>query len=171
MSSNTYQFTGRVNDGTGLYDYRVRYYSPGYQRFISEDPAGLRGGVNIYVYAQNDPVEYYDPLGLTPKSGWHWPWSFGGSHNTDQSNGTPNSKQPQINPNDFRPHASKEGCKVLEEVEFFSEALDMLDTASGIGAAMHGEEVVEPTGPGFPSMFFPGRIISFTLNHFVANCE
>lgn len=33
-SSNTYQYTGRENDGTGLYYYRARYYGPIYQRFI-----------------------------------------------------------------------------------------------------------------------------------------
>ena len=39
-SPNAFQFTGRENDGTGLYYYRARYYSPTWQRFISEDPIG-----------------------------------------------------------------------------------------------------------------------------------
>lgn len=39
-SANASQFTGRDNDGTGLYYYRARYYSPALQRFISEDPLG-----------------------------------------------------------------------------------------------------------------------------------
>ncbi len=38
---NSFQFTGRENDGTGLYHYRARYYSPGFHRFISEDPLGF----------------------------------------------------------------------------------------------------------------------------------
>jgi RHS repeat-associated protein len=33
------QYTGRENDGTGLYYYRARYYAPALQRFISEDRA------------------------------------------------------------------------------------------------------------------------------------
>src|SRR5713101_2777303 len=37
-SANPYQHTGRENDGTGLYFYRARYYSPTFQRFASEDP-------------------------------------------------------------------------------------------------------------------------------------
>ena len=37
-SSNPFQYTGRENDGTGLYYYRARYYHPEFQRFISEDP-------------------------------------------------------------------------------------------------------------------------------------
>lgn len=37
-SSNLFQYTGRENDGTGLYYYRARYYSPQLQRFLGEDP-------------------------------------------------------------------------------------------------------------------------------------
>jgi RHS repeat-associated protein len=40
-SDNPFQYTGRENDGTGLYYYRARYYSPELQRFISEDPINL----------------------------------------------------------------------------------------------------------------------------------
>lgn len=43
-STNTFQFTGRENDGTGLYNYRNRYYNPTWGRFISEDPVGLGRG-------------------------------------------------------------------------------------------------------------------------------
>ncbi len=43
----------------------ARYYHPGLQRFISEDPIGFTGGdVNLYAYVQNAPVGYRDPLGL-----------------------------------------------------------------------------------------------------------
>lgn len=42
-SANPYQYTGRENDGTGLYFYRARYYNPTLQRFISEDPIGILG--------------------------------------------------------------------------------------------------------------------------------
>jgi RHS repeat-associated protein len=64
-TANSYQFTGRENDGTGLYAYRARYYSPVYQRFISQDPIGFGGGdANLYGYAFNSPVVQLDPLGL-----------------------------------------------------------------------------------------------------------
>ena len=62
--TNPYQFTGRENDGTGLYYYRARYYSPQYQRFVSQDPLGVTGGINLYAYALNDPANLIDPLGL-----------------------------------------------------------------------------------------------------------
>jgi len=37
-NTNSFQYTGRENDGTGLYFYRARYYHPGLQRFLGEDP-------------------------------------------------------------------------------------------------------------------------------------
>ncbi len=64
-SKNSYQYTGRENDGVGLYYYRARYYSPSLQRFISEDPLGFASGnTNLYAYAQGDPVNLVDPSGL-----------------------------------------------------------------------------------------------------------
>ncbi|MHB8404398.1 MAG: RHS repeat-associated core domain-containing protein [Gammaproteobacteria bacterium] len=63
-SSNSLQYTGRENDGDGLYYNRARYYSPSYGRFISEDPIGLLAGINEYAYVVNDPISMGDPLGL-----------------------------------------------------------------------------------------------------------
>lgn len=60
-----YGFTGREHDpDTGLIYYRARWYDPRLGRFISEDPAGLAGGINLYAYVGNDPVNKTDPLGL-----------------------------------------------------------------------------------------------------------
>jgi RHS repeat-associated protein len=63
VSTNPFQFTGRENDGTGLYYYRARYYSPSLNRFISEDPIGLQGGPNPYAYVGGDPISRIDPNG------------------------------------------------------------------------------------------------------------
>ena len=63
-SDNAVQYTGRENDQTGLYFYRARYYDPLRQRFVSEDPIGLAGGVNLYAYVNGNPISYTDPLGL-----------------------------------------------------------------------------------------------------------
>jgi RHS repeat-associated protein len=65
-ATTPYEYTGRENDGTGLYFYRARYLSPTLQRFASEDPIGLAGGTNFYAYVENDPTNFRDPLGLAP---------------------------------------------------------------------------------------------------------
>lgn len=62
-SDNTYQYTGRENDGTGLFYYRARYYSPSKKRFISEDPIGLSSGLNSYEYVRGNPNDGIDPTG------------------------------------------------------------------------------------------------------------
>ena len=65
-STNPYQYTGRENDGAGLYFNRNRYYAPTLQRFLSEDPIGLRGsGPDFYSYVGNNPINLSDPRGLT----------------------------------------------------------------------------------------------------------
>ena len=65
MSTTAAQYTGRENDGTGLYSYRARYYHPQLQRFVSEDPIGFAAGtVNLDVYAGGNPLRYTDPSGL-----------------------------------------------------------------------------------------------------------
>jgi RHS repeat-associated protein len=64
-NTNPYQFTGRENDGSGLYYYRARYYSPSFQRFVSQDPLSFSGGdPNLYEYAGDSPLIAIDPLGL-----------------------------------------------------------------------------------------------------------
>jgi RHS repeat-associated protein len=64
-SASGWAFTGREWDHEiGLYYYRARYYDPAVGHFISEDPIGVRGGLNLYRYVGNDPLNFFDPLGL-----------------------------------------------------------------------------------------------------------
>nr|WP_240042471.1 RHS repeat-associated core domain-containing protein [Photorhabdus khanii] len=42
---------------------RFRYYSPETGQYLSPDPLGLVGGVNLYGYVSN-PVSWIDPFGL-----------------------------------------------------------------------------------------------------------
>src|SRR5690606_7693453 len=60
------RFQGQYHDSeTGLHYNRYRYYDPDIGRFISQDPIGLLGGINLYQYAPN-PVGWVDPFGLCP---------------------------------------------------------------------------------------------------------
>lgn len=59
-----YGYTGREPDETGLMYYRARYYDSTLGRFTQRDPIGLRGGINQYAYANNNPLNFTDPSGL-----------------------------------------------------------------------------------------------------------
>ncbi len=63
-TTNSYDYTGRESDGLGLHYYRARYYNPTTGRFVSEDPTGLAGGINLYAYAGDNPLDFRDPFGL-----------------------------------------------------------------------------------------------------------
>ncbi len=43
-----------------------RYYDPALGRYVTADPIGLVGGVNLYAYVGGDPVNLSDPDGLCP---------------------------------------------------------------------------------------------------------
>ena len=61
---NPIRFQGQQEDAeTGLSYNRHRYYDTTTGRFISHDPIGLAGGLNLYQYAPN-PIQWIDPLGL-----------------------------------------------------------------------------------------------------------
>lgn len=46
------------------HDNRFRYYDPSIGRYISGDPIGQRGGINLFSYARLNPLIRIDPLGL-----------------------------------------------------------------------------------------------------------
>ena len=68
--TNSLTYTGREDDGTGLYYYRARYYHPGIGRFVSEDPIGLWGGANLMAYVGGNPISRTDPTGLLLPAIW-----------------------------------------------------------------------------------------------------
>lgn len=63
-------FTGASTPNqTGGFAYlRNRWYDPATGRFLTQDPIGLAGGLNLYAYAGNNPVMFSDPFGLCPES-------------------------------------------------------------------------------------------------------
>ena len=69
LTDQSIRFQGQWHDvETGLHYNRFRYYDPEIGRFIHQDPIGLFGGDNLYVYAPN-PLNFIDPNGLINCSG------------------------------------------------------------------------------------------------------
>ncbi|WP_434148427.1 RHS repeat-associated core domain-containing protein [Methylocaldum gracile subsp. desertum] len=67
-----FQYAGQVGvmaEGQNLYYMRARYYDATVGRFISEDPIGFDGGLNLYAYVGGNPIMAVDPSGLSPTEG------------------------------------------------------------------------------------------------------
>lgn len=67
--TNTFRYTAREADtDTGLYYYRARYYDQNAGRFLTEDPLFFAGGnLNLYTPVWNNPINFIDPFGESPK--------------------------------------------------------------------------------------------------------
>jgi RHS repeat-associated protein len=142
-NANSQQYTGREHDGTGLYYYRARYYSPALGRFISEDPIGFAGGLNQYAYVGNSPTNFIDPHGLESRgpenaegsSTWNWFPGLEGS----SWNGLPGLEpsSPVININ------CRQGC---------GTGISGSGTIGGNSPSAPSALRITPTGPTCPTM-------------------
>jgi len=62
---NRFLFQGReFSSATQFYNFRTRWYAPELGRWLSPDPIGLEGGLNLYEFCANNPVNCIDPYGL-----------------------------------------------------------------------------------------------------------
>jgi RHS repeat-associated protein len=69
--SQPLRFRGQIYDGElGLYYNVARHYDPRLGVYLTRDPLGAVGGMNVYQYADGNPVNVVDPLGLFGES---WP--------------------------------------------------------------------------------------------------
>jgi len=72
---NDVTYTSRELDKiAGIYYYRARYYDAEIGRFLSKDPypesLTKPYSFNKYMYCNNDPVNFTDPMGLYLETGW-----------------------------------------------------------------------------------------------------
>ncbi len=56
--------TRRLDSVSNYYLYKYRHYDPQLGRWPSRDPIEELGGVNLYAFVENDPVNRWDRLGL-----------------------------------------------------------------------------------------------------------
>ncbi len=78
LNTNPFRYRGYYYDNeTGLYYLNARYYDPSIGRFISPDvltildeTKGQINGLNLYMYCNNNPVNYSDRFGQRTNSIW-----------------------------------------------------------------------------------------------------
>jgi RHS repeat-associated protein len=67
--TNFFQYIGEygiISEKNGLSYMRSRYYNPDLGKFTSKDPLNIgNGNINLYIYVNNNPVVFIDPLGLS----------------------------------------------------------------------------------------------------------
>jgi RHS repeat-associated protein len=62
---NPHRFPGQYYDPeTGLHYNYFRYYDPTTGRYVTPDPIGLEGGINLYPYVGGNPLRWMDRFGL-----------------------------------------------------------------------------------------------------------
>jgi len=54
----------RLDPDAHLMILNARFYDPVQQRFATEDPIGTAGGLNVFAYSDNDPINAFDPSGM-----------------------------------------------------------------------------------------------------------
>ena len=80
---NNFAFVGRYGGfrdwDTGLTQFLHRWYDSKDGRWLSRDPIGVEGGINLYNYTDNNPVNVVDALGMCgekPNNEPKIPWCF-----------------------------------------------------------------------------------------------
>jgi RHS repeat-associated protein len=105
-------------DFSGLHYRRNRFYDAEQGRFTQEDPIGMAGGINLYGFANGDPMGYSDPYGLAAQE-----------------------CPPRCSPQDWENAARRTGEKVAPAQPFIETAFNVILALfqGGGGAAVAGK--------------------------------
>ncbi|OOG77104.1 SpvB/TcaC N-terminal domain-containing protein [Algoriphagus sp. A40] len=67
-TAKRYKYTGMERDEeSGMAYHSARYYLNWLGRWLSADPIGIKGGMNLYVYVESQPIHYTDHSGREKK--------------------------------------------------------------------------------------------------------
>jgi RHS repeat-associated protein len=139
---NPFKYVGQfgvMDEGNGLFYMRARYYDPEVGIFISKDPIGFAGGLNLYGYVQNNPVNLIDPEGLEGEEWRFDPYDHGGPHfqrGIDRYD--PNTLKPVPHKGKIPPELSKSAIKELQQSKAWTRWLKYLAKVGKIAGVTIG---------------------------------
>lgn len=88
--NNEYRFaTKPAEKSSGLIYYGYRYYSPARGGWPNRDPSGERGGINLFLFVNNNAISYSDRLGLELMDALILEQSYGTYAQYTQAGGNP----------------------------------------------------------------------------------
>ena len=147
-TTNAYGFTGeqQFNEADNLVFLRARYYDSRIGRFISRDPIGYRGGINLYVYCLNNSVNYIDLKGY--RGCFCNP--IGGRDPTPQEQQRINEALNRIRNMPTKPECVQEGISFMDELYGNNWPIRVCNSGIGYGCYDAGMIYIRADSLNYP---------------------
>lgn len=124
-------YTGHFqNRSTGTLLALYRAYAPNLARWLSRDPIGERGGLNLYAYVNANPLNLVDPLGLDGE------WTFRGF--IDQMVERFGPKSVKVGPVDVSLEKPEISAGTSVDVEVEGQKVVSVEAEGGVGVTTEG---------------------------------
>jgi RHS repeat-associated protein len=136
FTNNPYGYTSRRFDHeNGFYHYHFRKYDPVTGNWLTPDPIGIMGGINLYRFVQNNPVNYRDWLGLAIEAG------TGLSDGSNDHDGDGISNENDSNPYSYDPPSDGIEESLFSPLDLFGFGIGYLGKAIGKAFGKFGKAI------------------------------